>query len=177
MNKEEQALLRLLRKSHTRETGFRTLVKTYQKPLYAQLRSLLGNHQDADDALQNTFLKAWKHIDSFKGDSALYTWLYRIAQNEGLTLIRKSSRMMTTEMDGHDVVQAHGPAPGGDEIAEKLRMAIDRLPEKQREVFNLKYYSDMKYQEIAELTGTSVGALKASYFHAVKKIEEFLTGG
>ena len=149
-------------------------MNVYKKPLYAHVRSMTGNHPDADDALQNTFVKIWKHVDGFKGNSALYTWMYRIATNEAITIINRRQKMHAVDIEEGRVEGEQTDGPSGDEIKAKLKEALEQLPEKQRKVFEMKYFSEMKYEEIANLTGTSVGALKASYFHAVRKIEAFL---
>ncbi|MEM9051043.1 MAG: RNA polymerase sigma factor [Bacteroidota bacterium] len=175
MKSDEREILRGLQNKRTKEAAFVQLVSLYKKPLYGHVRSMTGNHSDADDALQNALVKAWKYIDSFKGDSALYTWMYRIATNEAITLINKRSKMKVVDMEESHQKGTATDGPSGDEIQRKLKEAIDTLPDKQREVFEMKYFSEMKYEEIASVTGTSVGGLKASYFHAVKKIEEFLT--
>ncbi|MCZ4408408.1 RNA polymerase sigma factor [Cryomorphaceae bacterium 1068] len=176
MKSEEREILKGLRNKRTKEAAFVQMMNLYKKPLYAHLRSMTGNHPDADDSLQNAFVKVWKHIDGFKGDSALYTWLYRIATNEALTLLSKRNKMHAVDMEEsyHSGGQTDGP--DGDEIRMKLDEAVLSLPEKQQRVFQMKYFSEMKYEEISKITGTSVGALKASYFHAVRKIEAFLTG-
>jgi len=175
MKSEERQILKGLRNEQTKEAAFVQLMNLYKRPLYAHVRSMTGNHPDADDSLQNVFVKVWKHIDSFKGDSALYTWLYRIATNEALTLINKRSKMQVVDMEESHHSGGQTDGPDADEIRKKLDEAIEKLPEKQRKVFEMKYFSEMKYIEMAELTGTSVGALKASYFHAVRKIEDYLT--
>ncbi len=174
MNSADRDLLNKLLDNRSRDAAFSELIKRYQEPLYRHVRRLTGNHPDADDALQNTFIKAWRHIESFKAESAIYTWLYRIAANEAIAIIR------SRKPDGdHEDVLYNRPAancdgPNGDEIAGKLMAALETLPERQRQVFDLKYFEEMQYDEIAAITGTSIGALKASYFHAVKKIEAFL---
>ncbi|MFT6998553.1 MAG: RNA polymerase sigma factor (sigma-70 family) [Cryomorphaceae bacterium] len=175
MKSEERQILKGLRNKQTKEAAFVQLMNLYKKPLYAHVRSMTGNHPDADDSLQNAFVKVWKHIDGFKGDSALYTWLYRIATNEALTLLNKRGKMQVVDMEESHHSGGQSDGPDGDEIRKKLDEAVDTLPKKQREVFEMKYFSEMKYIEMAELTGTSVGALKASYFHAVRKIEDYLT--
>ncbi|MFT4772269.1 MAG: RNA polymerase sigma factor (sigma-70 family) [Cryomorphaceae bacterium] len=175
MKSEERQILKGLRNKQTKEAAFVQLMNLYKKPLYAHVRSMTGNHPDADDSLQNAFVKVWKHIDGFKGDSALYTWLYRITTNEALTIINKRSKMQVVDMEESHHSGGQNDGPDGDEIRKKLDEAIEKLPAKQRKVFEMKYFSEMKYIEMAELTGTSVGALKASYFHAVRKIEDYLT--
>ena len=160
--------------------AFEILVRTYQERLYASIRRQVANHADADDVLQNTFLNAWRGLPNFRGDSALFTWLFRIAQNEVMALHRKESRGWKIEISepaGEKHAQTnHQEGPSSSEIEEKLNNALMRLPDKQRKVFEWRYYDELSYEEISQLTGTSVGALKASYFHAVKKIENHLTG-
>jgi RNA polymerase sigma-70 factor (ECF subfamily) len=172
---DDRELIRRLKKSALKEQAFAELVRTYQKPLYAHIRRMVGNHEDADDQLQNTFVKVWQHIDGFKGESALYSWMFRIATNEVLGFLRNKKH--TSSFSDSETMHAAGATdgPDGAEIAGKLSAALQTLPPKQRQVFDLKYFSEMKYEEIAEITGTTVGALKASYFHAVKKIEAILT--
>jgi len=174
MKSEERKILKGLRNNRTKEAAFVEVMNLYKKPLYARVRAMTGNHPDADDALQNAFVKAWKHISGFKGDSALYTWLYRIATNEALTLLAKRSKMQMVDMEESHHHGGQTDGPDGNEIKKKLDAAVVTLPEKQRQVFEMKYFSEMKYEEMAKITGTSVGALKANYFHAVRKIEEFL---
>jgi len=175
MKANEREILKGVQNRRTKEAAFIQLVSLYKKPLYSHVRSMTGNHSDADDALQNTLVKAWKYIDSFKGDSSLYTWLYRIATNEAIALINKRSKMKVVDIEESHQKGAATDGPDGDEIQRRLKEAINTLPDKQRQVFEMKYFSEMKYEEIASVTGTSIGGLKASYFHAVKKIEEFLT--
>lgn len=172
----ETELLAKLRQESTRTAAFETLVRTYQKPLYGHLRRMTGNHPDADDALQNTFIKVWKNVETFRGDSALFSWLYRIATNEALTLIEKRKKAFGHLQPESYELAAGTEGPSAETIEAKLQAALLTLPEKQRQVFDLKYFAEMKYQDIAEVTGTSVGALKAGYFHAVKKVEAFLKG-
>lgn len=156
---------------------FNRLVETTQERLYWHIRKMVLNHEDANDVLQNTFIKAWKGLDNFKGQSKLYTWLYRIATNETLTFL--SSRRMkniTSSIEYEEELLNNMTADSyfdGDEIQIKLQEAILCLPEKQRIVFNMKYFENIKYSDMAEILGTSEGALKASYHHAVKKIEAF----
>lgn len=156
--------------------AFGEVVETYSEPLYWQIRRLVPSHDDANDLLQNTFLKAWSNIENFRGDAKLSTWLYKIAVNESLTFLDKEKRRSADSLDAAEVI--HVPAPedfNGDELAANLRKAVDKLPEKQRLVFNMKYFDDMKYEQISEILGTSVGALKASYHAATKKIEQFFS--
>lgn len=174
MQAKEGEIIDALRFPATREAAFEVLVTTYQKPLYSHLRRMLGNHEDADDALQNTFIKVWRNVDRFRGDASLFSWLYRIATNEALNIInQKVPYNKTSKADEMSLVAA-SDGPDGDAISRKLQAAMLTLPEKQRQVFDLRYFEEMKYSQIAEITGTSVGALKASYFHAVKKIEAAL---
>ena len=154
------------------------LVRTYQQRVYWLARKMVIDHDDADDVTQEVFIKVHKAIDTFREDAQLYTWLYRIATNECLTFIKRKRRRFF-----HPIGDVAGeltekiessPTLAGDEIQKKLQRAILTLPDKQRLVFNLKYYEEMPYEQMAEVTGTSEGALKASYHHAVKKIEDFL---
>ena len=157
------------------------LVEAYSKKLYWHIRRLVILHEDADDALQNTFINAWKKIGEFRGESSLYTWLYTIATNEALTLInrRKRDRSVSFEDIGSLLARSAGGSTwfDGDEAQVKLQNAILKLPEKQRVVFNLRYYDEMPYGEMSRVLKTSEGALKASYHHAVRKIEEMLGEG
>jgi RNA polymerase sigma-70 factor, ECF subfamily len=160
------------------EQAFKFLVEKYQERLYMHIRKMVISHADTDDLLQETFIKAYRGIDKFREDSSLFTWLYRIATNETLNFIKKKKRSYVfTASDYEDqlILSLKGDEYfDGDEAAYKLQQAILKLPEKQRLVFNMKYYDDLKYDEISEILNTSVGALKASYHHAVKKIEENL---
>ncbi len=156
------------------------IVEKYSSKLYWHIRRLVILHEDADDALQNTFINAWRSIGEFRNESALYTWLYTIATNEALNLINKRKRNSAVSIDdlGSYFENSHEGSTffDGDEAEVKLQNAILQLPEKQRVVFNLKYYDDMTYEDMSKVLGTSEGALKASYHHAVKKIEKILTG-
>ncbi|WP_307758647.1 sigma-70 family RNA polymerase sigma factor [uncultured Mediterranea sp.] len=173
----EREVLALLQDEKTQRRGFEMIVAQYSEQLYWQIRRMVYSHEDANDLLQNTFVKAWTSIDYFRGDAKLSTWLYRIALNECLTFLSKQRAMSTVSLDDPeaDVLQKLESDPyfSGDKIQAKLQKALLTLPEKQRMVFNLKYYQEMKYEEMSEIFGTSVGALKASYYHAVKKIEKF----
>lgn len=162
-----------------RRTAFSRLVSLYSERLYWQIRRLVLNHEDANDILQNTFLKAWNNIELFRGEAKLSTWLFRIAINESLTFLgnlNKRNKALISDPD-HLLLEKMEADPyfEGDEIEIKLQKAILRLPEKQRIVFNMRYYDELKYEEISDILGTSVGALKASYHHASKKVEEFMT--
>ncbi|MCU0462364.1 MAG: RNA polymerase sigma factor [Bacteroidales bacterium] len=173
---QDKEIIQLLRTDTNR--GFRLLVESYSKRLYWHIRRLVIIHEDADDALQNTFINAWKKIGEFRNESALYTWLYTIATNESLTLINKRKRYAAVSIDDIGNYLANSAEGStwfdGDEAQIKLQNAILQLPEKQRIVFNLRYYDEMPYEEMSKVLKTSEGALKASYHHAVKKIEEIL---
>jgi RNA polymerase sigma-70 factor (ECF subfamily) len=163
-----------------RDRGFRLLVEKYSVRLYWHIRRLVIIHEDADDALQNTFINAWKSIGDFRNESSLFTWLYTIATNEALSLInkrKKNGAISLDDLDSHFTGALEGSTWFDGDAAEiKLQNAILQLPEKQRIVFNLKYYDDITYEEMSKILDTSVGALKASYHHAVKKIEILITG-
>lgn len=173
----DSELLLMLRDENQRRKAFDIIVNAYSESLYWQIRKMVLTHDDANDILQNTFLKSWSNIDQFKGDSKISTWLFRIAINETYTFLNKERQKNQSNLvDLEDVMVQNlqsDPWFSGDETALKLQKAILALPEKQRLVFNMKYYDDMKYEEISEILGTSVGALKSSYHYAVKKIEAF----
>jgi RNA polymerase sigma factor (sigma-70 family) len=158
--------------------GFRLIVERYSTKLYWHIRRLVILHEDADDALQNTFVNAWRNIGSFRSESSVYTWLYSIATNEALALINKRKRNNSISIDdlgSHFAGSEEGSTWfDGDEAQMLLQNAILSLPEKQRVVFNLRYYDDMPYEEMSKVLNTSVGALKASYHHAAKKVEDFV---
>lgn len=175
---DEKELIKALQDSVRRDAAFSTLVKLYSEQLYWQIRRMVLNHDDTDDILQNTFIKVLNNINSFRGDSQLSTWLHRIAINETLTFLnRKQAETVSIDSeDGAIAEQLESDAHFSGSHADALfQEAIARLPRKQRLIFNMKYYDDMKYEEISEILGTSVGALKASYHIAVKKIESYLT--
>jgi RNA polymerase sigma-70 factor (ECF subfamily) len=176
---EDKELLIKIRNPETRNYGFNLLVRAYQKRVYWHVRKMVIDHDDADDITQDTFVKIHKYIDNFREDAQLFTWIYRIATNECLTFLQKKKRrffLPIGDLEGELTAKIDSsPDLSGDEIQLKLQKALVRLPDKQRLVFNMKYYDDMSYEEIAEITQTSVGALKASYHHAVKKIEEYLS--
>lgn len=159
--------------------AFARIVSMYGEKLYWQIRKMVLSHEDANDLLQNTFLKAWTNIHYFRGEAKLSTWLYKIAINECITFLNKQRSMNQISMDDTDLFLLERLKGDdyfdGDEAQLKLQEAVLSLPEKQRLVFNMKYFDEMKYEEMSEILGTSVGALKASYHHAVKKVEEFLT--
>jgi len=158
--------------------GFRLMVERYSRRLYWHIRRIVILHEDADDALQNTFMNAWKNIGNFRHESSIYTWLYSIATNEALGIINRRNRGNAVSLDDLGTIFVRSLEGStwfdGDAAQQKLQNAILRLPEKQRIVFNLRYYDDMSYEDMSKILSTSVGALKASYHHAVKKIEEYL---
>lgn len=168
-------LLELIRNPETKEKGYRLLVEMYQKRVYGIIRKMLIIHEDADDITQNTFIKAFKNIENFQGNSSLFTWLYRIATNESLNFLeRKKKRYFFSIEDHLETMSGYLDRSGlitGEEIEKRLHKALLKLPDKQRLVFNMRYYEDLSYEQISQITSTSVGALKASYHHAVKKIE------
>ncbi|MBP1613272.1 MAG: putative polymerase ECF-type sigma factor [Bacteroidetes bacterium] len=174
----EREVLALLQEESTQKKGFEMIVAEYSEQLYWQIRRMVLSHDDANDILQNTFIKAWINIDYFRAEAKLSTWLYRIALNECLTFLNKQRAMNTVDIDDPEIMVDQklesDPYFSGDHIELLLQKALLSLPEKQRLVFNLKYYQEMKYEEMSDILGTSVGALKASYHHAVKKIEKFL---
>lgn len=175
---DDQDILRLIRKPETKNRGFRILIEQYQRRIYQVIRRMVLIHEDADDLTQNTFIKAYRHLDKFREDSGLYTWIYRIAVNETLSFLEKKKKRFFFSVDDHkEKLESYIDQPGsldGNEIQKKLAKALLTLPEKQRLVFHLKYQEEMTYEQMSEVTGTSIGALKASYHHAVKKIEESL---
>ncbi|MBT8307151.1 MAG: sigma-70 family RNA polymerase sigma factor [Maribacter sp.] len=174
----EETLLHELKQLETQARAFEVLVNTYKERLYWHIRRIVLNHDDTDDVLQNTFIKVYKNINGFKGDSKLYSWMYRIATNEALTFLKKkSNKLGISDAELKDKMVSNLQADvyfEGDEIQLKLQKAIATLPEKQKLVFNMKYYQEMKYEEISAILDTSVGGLKASYHLAVKKVESFL---
>ena len=175
----DEQILELIGKETTFEQGFRLLMGKYQERLYWHVRRMVNSHEEADDVLQNAFIKVFKGFKTFRGGSSLYTWLYRIATNEALNALKKLKRNRSTGLDDGEFDMAErltsDPWFDGDEALVKLLRAVNSLPDKQKAVFNLRYHEDLSYAEISKVTGTSVGALKASYHHAVKKIESFLT--
>ena len=172
----EKEILTLISVSKTRDKGYEMLISDYQKPLYFFIRRMLLNHEDTSDVLQDTFVRVFKGVDKFRGESSLGTWMHSIAYREALGHIQRSKRMLKGDWDGQiveNVRQLEGDANySGDEMQLKLQAMVAALPEKQRAVFVMKYYEEKKYTEIAEITGTSVGALKASFHHAVEKIKQ-----
>lgn len=174
----EKELVELFQ-SGEKEAAFRQIVKLYQERLYWHIRKIVVVHEDSDDVLQNTFIKVWKALDSFRLESQLFTWLYRIATNESLTLLSKKKKNTLISFDNQDFDMYNSMRSdeyfNGNDAQAKLQKVLLKLPEKQRIVFNMKYFDHLKYEEMAGILGTSVGSLKASYHHAVKKIEKFIT--
>lgn len=164
----------------TRERGFELLVHKYQERLYWHIRRLVNFHEDADDVIQNVFVKVWHKLEQFRGDAKLYTWLYRIATNEALSHLNQQKRRQSVSIDHEDYNLAEQLKADeyfdGDDADAYLQEAIGTLPDRQKEVFLLRYYDGIKYEDMSEMLETSVGALKASYHHAVKKIETHVTG-
>lgn len=175
---DDQQILDSLKDSGTKELAFRYLISKYKERLYWHIRKIVLSHDDTDDVLQNTFIKIWNGIDSFRAESSLFTWLYRIATNESITFLNNRKRKMMSGMtDGNEYLVGNLESDSyfdGDEWQLILQKAIAILPDKQRIVFNMKYFDEIKYEEMSKILGTSVGALKASYHHAVKKIEEYV---
>ena len=175
--KDDEQLVARLREPSTCREAFGDVIRIYSEPLYWQIRRMVNNHDDANDLLQNTFMKAWGAIENFRGEAKLSTWLHKIAINESITFLEKERKRLNISLDDEEsylinTIEADSNIDG-DELAMKLRKAIASLPEKQRLVFNMKYYDEMKYEQMSEILGTSVGALKASYHLAVKKIEQY----
>lgn len=173
----EEDVINRLQYPETQRAAFGEVVKAYSEQLYWQIRRMVLSHDDANDLLQNTFIKAWSNLNYFRGEAKLSTWLYRIALNESLNFLNKQRAQNQLSIDDEEAMALNklesDPYFDGDHTQLLFEKAIQTLPEKQRMVFNLKYFQEMKYEEISEILGTSVGALKASYHHAVKKIEEF----
>lgn len=178
-NTSDRHLLDLFRDPSMRQKGFAMLVNEYQQPVYWLIRRMVFNHDDANDIAQDTFVKIWQNLDGFREESKLYTWIYRIASNEALYFLKrkKLQSLVPFEKVQHklrnQIVDDHYFK--GDEIERKLHNAIGQLPPQQRLIFNMKYFNELKYEEIAAILNLTVGALKASYHHAVKKIEKIIT--
>nr|WP_297785792.1 RNA polymerase sigma factor [uncultured Allomuricauda sp.] len=174
----EETLVQELQQKESRSKAFEVLVNTYKERLYWHIRRIVLNHDDTDDVLQNTFIKVYRNIDKFKGESKLYSWMYRIATNESLTFLKQKSRKMgVSDQELKDKMVENLQADvyfEGDEIQLKLQKALATLPDKQKLVFTMKYFQEMKYSEISNILETSEGALKTSYHLAVKKIEAYL---
>ncbi|HUN19940.1 MAG: sigma-70 family RNA polymerase sigma factor [Muribaculaceae bacterium] len=175
---EDSQLIERLRDPRQCRAAFGEVIRAYSEPLYWQIRRMVENHDDANDLLQNTFMKAWQSLENFRGDAKLTTWLYKIAINESVTFLSRERRRQNVSLDDEESgllkgIEADGYVDG-DKLAGQLREAVASLPEKQRLVFNMKYYDEMKYEQMSEILGTSVGALKASYHLAVKKIGQYI---
>jgi RNA polymerase sigma factor (sigma-70 family) len=175
---DEKDFIKELLNPKTQQIAFRKLVQQFQKPLYSQIRNIVLNHDDADDVLQNTFIKVFQNLDKFKGDSKLFSWMYRIATNEAITFLNsKAKRNGTTSLEFQEKAIENLQSDvyfEGNEIQLKLQKAIALLPEKQQLIFKMKYFEELKYEQISEILGTTVGGLKASFHIATKKIEEYL---
>jgi len=175
---DDQELLQGFKDPTTREQAFTGIIKKYQEKLYWHIRRMIVDHEDTNDVLQNMFIKVWKGLENFREDSQLYTWLYRIATNESLTFLSQQKKRSTLSLS--DVESGLSNKLKSDthfdanKLEWKLQLGIQNLPEKQRLVFNLRYYDEMPYEEMSKILDTSEGALKASYHHAAKKIEEFI---
>lgn len=177
----DETILEMVSNPHQLEAGFRLLLAKYQERLYWQIRRMVVQHEDANDVVQNCLLKIYRGLPNFKGDAQLYTWMYRIASNEAITYLKKQNKQMITTLDASEnalenQLQADSYFDGG-EAQILLQKALKTLPTKQLEVFNLRYFQEMPYQEMSELLGTTVGGLKASFHHAVKKIEQYILEG
>jgi len=173
----DQEILELIKNPDSKDHGFNLLVKKYQKKIYMHIRRIIIQHDDTNDVMQNIFLKIWNNIDKFRAESGLFTWIYRIATNEAFTFLKKTKNRNLFSANSDDIAEYSGSISNqysGDEIQQRLIKAVGRLPKKQKLVFNMKYYDEMKYEEISQILGTSVGALKASYHHAVNKIEKYV---
>ncbi|OWP83077.1 RNA polymerase subunit sigma-70 [Flavobacterium davisii] len=175
---DEILFLAELLNSKTQNEAFRKLIRMYQKPLYYHIRNIVIDHDDTDDILQNTFIKVFQNLQNFKGESKLYSWIYRIATNEAISFLNNKAKkkgLSNDELKAKMIQKLEADIYfDGNEIQLKLQRAIASLPEKQQQVFKMKYFEELKYEEISQILKTSVGGLKASYFHAVKKIEDFL---
>ena len=176
---EDKEILTKFKNAESKNYAFNLLVRKYQEKVYWHIRKMVIDHDDTDDLVQEVFIKVWKNLDKFKEASQLYTWIYRIATNECLTFLNKKRKRFFLSVVDVEKELSHkidnSPHMDGDKIQKKLQKALLKLPDKQRLVFNMKYYDEMKYEQIAEITGTSIGSLKASYHHAVNKIEKILS--
>lgn len=171
----EQDIIKQLQEPLTRRTAFEAVVNQFSQQLYWQIRRIVFSHDDANDILQNSFIKAWTNIEHFRGEAKISTWLYRIAMHETLNFIQRQKAHLSIDDAEAGIVNkiCSDPYFDGDETATQLQAAISQLPEKQRMVFTMKYYEEMKYEDMSHILDTSIGALKASYHHAVKKISDF----
>lgn len=173
---EDKDLLKAFKEGNNKEGSFQKIIVKYQEKIYWHIRRMVPNHDDADDVIQEVFIKVWDNLKNFREDASLYTWIYRIVTNECLTFLRKKKRYMVFDIEDvkHELNDHNNGVLDGEAIQNKLQNAIMSLPEKQRVVFNMKYYDEMKYNDMSKILRTSVGALKASYHLAVKKIEKFI---
>jgi len=181
MQLEDKELLGLFRESSTKEIAFTAIIKKFQEKLYWHIRKMVISHDDTNDMLQNVFIKVWKGLDNFREDSQLYTWLYRVATNECLTFLEQKKKKATISLGDEEnglsnTIRADKNFDAN-RLEWKLQIAIQKLPERQRLVFNLRYYDDMPYEKMSKILETSEGALKASYHHAAKKIEQYIING
>lgn len=184
----DREILDLFHSGSGKERAFTILIETYQQKVYWHIRRMVQNHDDANDVMQNVFIKVWHGLANFRADSQLFTWLYRIATNETISYINYRNKKTTISFSGNssedddsnyspsDYLKSDSNNIDGDDIQQRLKRAIDSLPEKQKLVFNLRYYDEMPYEQMSEVLGTSEGALKASYHHAAAKIEKILLG-
>jgi RNA polymerase sigma-70 factor (ECF subfamily) len=181
VQQDDKELLYLFRDPQTKQSAFTAILKKYQEKLYWHIRRMVVDHDDTNDVLQNMFIKVWKGLENFREDSQLYTWLYRIATNESLTFLEQQKKRASTSLSdvetGLENKLKADTNFDANRLEWKLQLAIQKLPEKQRVVFNLRYYDEMPYEEMSRVLETSEGALKASYHHAAKKIEEFILNG
>lgn len=178
---DEKELVEQLRDPATAQRAFRTLLQAYSEPVYWQIRRMVLNHDDANDIVQNVFVKAWTNLQNFRGEAKLSTWLFKIAVNESINFLNKEKHRVQGSAEGDEEFSVLRNLEAdeyfdGDELQKEFQEAIAKLPEKQRLVFNMRYYDEMKYEEMSEVLGTSIGALKASYHHAVKKLTDMLCG-
>ncbi|MEP7264327.1 MAG: sigma-70 family RNA polymerase sigma factor [Bacteroidota bacterium] len=176
----DSELLEKFRVAETQHFAFNLIVRKYQQRLYSHVRKMVTDHDDANDLLQNTFIKVWNNLGGFREDSQLFTWLYRIATNECLTFLKNKKKryfLQATDVEGEMSARQDNSAPiNSDQLLLKLQQAVESLPAKQKLVFNMRYFEQIKYEEMSKILGTSVGALKASYHHAVAKVEKYITG-
>ncbi len=176
---DDNELLFQFKNEATREAAFTRIIKKYQEKLYWHIRRMVVEHEDANDVLQNMFIKVWKNLDKFREDSQLYTWLYRIATNESLTFLEQLKKRKSVSLSDDDNFLSNKLQADkhfdGNKLEWKLQLAIQQLPDKQKAVFNLRYFDEMPYEEMSRVLETSEGSLKASYHHAVKKIEDYIT--
>ncbi len=177
-HQDDKELLFQFKNERTKESAYTAIIKKYQEKLYWHVRRMVVDHDDANDVLQNMFIKVWKNLDNFREDSQLYTWLYRIATNESLTFLEQQKKRTSASLSDEEGYLANKLVADkdfdGSKLEWKLQLAIQQLPEKQKAVFNLRYFEEMPYEEMSRVLETSEGALKASYHHAVKKIEDYI---